>query len=176
MPASGRTWKNPRTGAWLTWLPDGQDAVLERVMKPHTGKADAHVHLDYVESFEILDGTATIEIDGRPATAGPGERVEIPRGTGHRNPYNATGSDLRLRHRASPGGRFVEAFVSSLGHHMENDSVNEQGEFSDLQLFVVLHDTRAQSFRTGIPVALQKPVIALGAWIGRLRGLRPNYD
>ena len=59
---------------------------------------------------------------------------------------------------------------------MANDTVNEQGEFSDLQLFVVLHGTRAQSFRTGIPVAVQKPVIAVGAWIGRLRGLRPGYD
>ena len=129
-----------------------------------------------VERFEILAGTATIEIDGRVVSAGPGETVELPVGTGHRNPYNATDSDLRLRHRASPGGPFVEAFVSSLGHHMESDTVNEQGEFSDLQLFVVLHGTRAQSFRTGIPVALQKPVIALGAWIGRLRGLKPSYD
>ena len=176
MPASGRSWTNPLTGAWVTWLPDGEDAVLERVLKPHTGKADAHVHLDYVESFAIIAGTATIEIDGRVVTAGPGETVELPVGTGHRNPYNAGDSDLRLRHRASPGGPFVEAFVSALGHHMENGSVNKQGEFSNLQLFVVLHGTRAQSFRTGIPVAVQKPVLALGAFVGRLRGLRPSYD
>lgn len=176
MPASGRTWTNPSTGAWVTWLPDGEDGVIERVIKPRTGKADPHVHLDYVERFEVLAGTATLEVDGREVTAGPGETVELPRGTGHRNPYNVTDSDLRLRHRASPGSAFIEAFVSSLGEHMANDTVNEQGEFSDLQLFVVLHGTRAQSFRTGIPVALQKPVIAVGAWIGRLRGLRPGYD
>jgi mannose-6-phosphate isomerase-like protein (cupin superfamily) len=176
MPASGRTWKNPRTGAWLTWLPDGDDGLLERVMKPHTGKADPHVHLDYVESFEIIKGTATIEVDGRTITAGPGERVELSPGTPHRNPYNASDADLRLRHRASPGGTFVESFVSALGHHMENATVNGQGEFSDLQLFVVLHGTRARSYRAGIPVALQKPVIALGALVGRMRGLRPTYD
>ena len=175
MPASGRTWTNPRTGAWLTWLPDGDDGVLERVMNPHTGKADPHVHLDYVESFEIIDGTATVEIDGQQVFAGSGETVEVPIGTAHRNPYNATDSDLRLRHRASPGGTFVEAFVSSLGHHMENDTVNEQGEFSDLQLFVVLRGTRARSYRAGIPVPLQKPVIALGAALGRLRGYRAGY-
>jgi mannose-6-phosphate isomerase-like protein (cupin superfamily) len=176
MPASGRSWTNPRTGAWITWLPDGQDGVLERVIKPHTGKADAHVHLDYVESFEVLDGTATVEVDGRTITAGPGEKVELSPGTAHRNPYNAGEADLRLRHRASPGGTFVESFVSALGHHMENDTVNEQGEFSDLQLFVVLHGTRAQSYRAGIPLVLQKPVIAVGAWVGRRRGLRPSYD
>ena len=176
MPVAGRTWANPRTGAWVTWLPDGDNAELERVMKPRTGKADPHVHLDYVESFEILQGMATLELDGRQVTAGPGETVEVPVGTPHRNPYNAGKSDLRLRHRASPGGEFVEAFVSSLGHHMERDTVNEQGEFSNLQLFVVLHATRARSFRAGIPVAVQKPVVALGALIGRWRGLRPTYD
>jgi hypothetical protein len=25
-------------------------------------------------------------------------------------------------------------------------------------------------------VAVQKPVLALGAWVGRLRGLKPSYD
>lgn len=176
MLADGRTWTNPRTGASLTWRRDGADAVLERLMRPGTGKADAHVHLDYVERFEVLEGTATIELDGRTVSAGPGETVEVPPGTPHRNPYNATDADLRLRQTASPGGAFAEAFVSSLGHHMENDTVNDQGEFSDLQLFVVLHGTRARSHRAGIPVALQKPVIALGAALGRRRGLRPGYE
>jgi mannose-6-phosphate isomerase-like protein (cupin superfamily) len=176
MALAERSWTNPRTGAWIKALSVGDDAVIERVMKPHTGKADAHVHLDYLERFEIIDGTATIEVDGRAISAGPGERVEVPRDTPHRNPYNQTDADLHLRHVASPGGRFAEAFVSSLGHHMEQDSVNAQGEFSDLQLFVVLRGTRAQSYRAGIPIPLQKPVIALGAALGRMRGYRPGYD
>jgi mannose-6-phosphate isomerase-like protein (cupin superfamily) len=176
MPAAGRTWKNPRTGAWITWLPDGGDGVIERVMKPHTGKADAHLHLDFVESYEVIDGTATVERDGERLTLGAGERLEIQPGTRHRNPYNETGSDLRLRHRVSPGGAFAEAFVSSLGHHTENDTVNAQGEFPQLQLFATLHATRAQSFLAGPPIALQKPVIWLGALIARARGYQPSYD
>ena len=176
MALAERTWTNPRTGASLTWRREGDDGMTERLMRPRTGKADAHVHFDYVESFEVLEGTATIEVEGRTSEAGPGETVELPRGTPHRNPYNATDADLRLRHRVSPGGSFAEAFVSSLGHHMENDTVNAQGEFSNLQLFVVLHGTRAQSYRAGIPVAVQKPVIALGAALGRRRGLRPGYE
>jgi mannose-6-phosphate isomerase-like protein (cupin superfamily) len=176
MPASGRTWTNPRTGAWLTWLPRGDDGVIERVIKPHTGRTDAHLHLDYLERFEILSGTATIEVDRQARTLEAGQTIELRPGTPHRNPYNESDSDLRLRHTASPGSEFVDAFVSSLGHHMVNDTVNEQGEFPDLQLFVVLQATRAQSFRAGPPLALQKPVIALGALVGRLRGYRPSYD
>ena len=166
---------NPRSGAWIEASHDGADYLI-RVMKPHTGKADGHVHHDYLESFEVLEGTATFEIDGRRVTAGAGERIELPVGTPHVNAYNETDADLHLRHRASPGGVFVESFVDALGHHMENNTVNAQGEFSTLQLFVVLHGTRAQSYRTGIPIWIQKPVIALGAALGRLRGLRVRYS
>jgi hypothetical protein len=80
--------------------------VIERVMKPHTGKADPHIHFDYVEGFEVMDGTATIEVDGRAVSAGTG----------------------------------------------------------------------AGSYRAGLPIWLQKPVIALGAALGRMRGLKPGYD
>jgi mannose-6-phosphate isomerase-like protein (cupin superfamily) len=174
-PLAEQTWTNRRTGAWVKASSVGDNMVMERVIKPGTGKADAHLHLDYVESFEIIDGTATIEVDGRAINAGPGERVEVARGVAHRNPYNDTEGDLQLRHTVAPGGDFAKAFVTSLGHHMKRDTVNDQGEFSDLQLFVVLRGTRAQSYRAGIPVAVQKPVIALGALLGRLRGYKAGY-
>jgi len=168
-------WTNPRTGAWIQLATEGDDMVLERVMKPHTGKADPHRHLDYVESFEIVEGTATIVLDGRTISAGPGERVEIPVGVPHRNPYNETNADLHLRHRAAPGSPFVEAFVSALGHHMEQGTVNKQGEFPQLQLFLTLHSTRGQSFLPRVPIPLQKPVIALVAAVARMRGYKPSY-
>lgn len=168
-------WTNPRTGAWIQLSAEGDDMVLERVMKPYTGKADPHRHLDYVESFEVLEGTATIVVDGRTISAGPGERVEIPVGVPHRNPYNETDADLHLRHRAAPGNPFVEAFVTALGHHMEQGTVNKQGEFPQLQLFATLHGTRGQSFLARVPIVLQKPVIALGGLLARLRGYKPSY-
>ena len=64
MTLAEHTWTNPRTGAWVKASAVGENMVIERVMKPGTGKADAHIHFDYVESFEIIDGTATIEVDG----------------------------------------------------------------------------------------------------------------
>ncbi len=168
---------NPRTGAWMRQLDSvAGNMSLERLMKPHSGKADAHVHLDFDERYEILEGTATVELAGRRIEAPAGETVEVPRGTPHRNPYNPTGEDLRLRQTVSPGSEFAECFISSLGHHMEQDTVNDQGEFPDLQLFVVLRATRARSYLAGPPVGLQKPVIAAAAVLGRLRGYKPRYD
>jgi mannose-6-phosphate isomerase-like protein (cupin superfamily) len=174
--AEPRTYTNPRTGAWLRPLEAGGDAAMERLMKPHTGKANAHVHLDFDERYEILEGTATIVVDGRTRTAGPGETVEVARGTKHRNPFNDTGQDVRLRHTVSPRSEFTDCFISALGHHTERDTVNAQGEFPDLQLFVILDATQAKSYLAGPPIFVQKPVIAAMASIGRRRGYRPRYD
>ena len=57
---------------------------MQRWTNPQSRSAS---HLDYLESFEIVEGTATIVLDGRTISAGPGERVEIPVGVPHRNPY-----------------------------------------------------------------------------------------
>jgi hypothetical protein len=157
-------------------LEGGADAVFERLMKPHTGRTAGHYHLDFEERFEVLEGTATIEREGRTIRAGPGESVAIERGLRHVNAYNARDEDLRLRHVVSPRSEFAECFGSALGHHMEHDTVNAQGEFPNLQLFVILHATREQSYRAGLPIPLQRPVIFLGALLGRLRGFKRRYD
>jgi mannose-6-phosphate isomerase-like protein (cupin superfamily) len=171
-----RKWTNPRTGAWIQTLDAAPDTAIERLMKPRTGKADPHYHLDFVERFDVLEGTATVELDGRVVSVAAGDSLEVPVGQRHRNPYNATDSDLLMRHTVSPASEFVDAFLSALGHYMETDSLDSQGEFRPLQLFVVLHGTRAKSYRAGLPVAVQKPVLALGAMLGRRRGYRPGFD
>jgi hypothetical protein len=77
-----------------------------------------------------------------------------------------------VRARFSPVPEFVDAYTELLGRRMrEDDGLDDQGEFSELQLFVLLHAYRAQTFGPG-PVSLQKPVIPLLAAIGRLRGYR----
>jgi mannose-6-phosphate isomerase-like protein (cupin superfamily) len=168
--------ENPKTGAWIEPLDAGSDAAFERLMKPRTGKADAHVHLDFDERYEILEGTATVVREGQEIRLSPGDTLEIPRGTRHVNPHNATSEDLRFRHTASPRTEFADAFVSALAHHMENGTVNEQGEFPDLQLFATLHGTKAKSYLAKVPIVLQKPVIPVAAFIARRRGYRPRYD
>ena len=66
---------NPRTGAWMRQLDSvAGNMSLERLMKPHSGKADAHVHLDFDERYEILEGTATVELAGRRIEAPPARR------------------------------------------------------------------------------------------------------
>jgi hypothetical protein len=44
--------------------------------------------------------------------------------------------------------------------------------FTPLQLLAVLHAARAKSFRTGVPIPLQRPLIAAAAVVARARGVK----
>ena len=174
MIAPETAWRNPRTGASLTVVEySPEQAVIERRMRPGTGRTDAHVHRDFEQWWEAIEGELTYAVDGAERRAGPGERVVIPAGTPHRDPHNETGQDLVFRLAVRPATPFVEVFVRTLGDLMARDALNDQGEFTNLQLFGVLRAGRADSWQAGLPVWLQRPVVAAGALLGRLRGQRP---
>jgi uncharacterized protein YndB with AHSA1/START domain len=66
-----------------------------------------HVHSVQTERFEMLDGSMRIIMDGREHVLEPGDAIEIPAGTPHRQlPAGAGDGRVRVQHR--PGGRTVE--------------------------------------------------------------------
>src|SRR3712207_1773130 len=98
MIAPGTTWRNPRTGATLMVVEHTpQSMVVERLMRPGTGRTDAHVHRDFAQWWEAVEGELTCAVDGRVRRAAPGEHVEVPSGTPHEDPRNEGEADLRFR-------------------------------------------------------------------------------
>jgi uncharacterized cupin superfamily protein len=174
MIAPGTAWRSPRTGASLTVIEyTPEQAVIERRMRPGTGRTDAHVHRDFDQWWEAVEGELSCAVDGVERRARPGERVAVPAGRAHRDPFNETHDDLVFRLAVRPPTPFGEVFIRTLGDLMERDALNDQGEFTNLQLFGVLHAGRADSWQAGLPVWLQRPVVMVGAALGRLRGQRP---
>lgn len=57
----------------------------------------------------------------------------------------------------------------------ERGRLDERENLPQLQLFVILHATKAQGFAAGPPVALQTAALPLLATVGRIRGYRPRY-
>jgi mannose-6-phosphate isomerase-like protein (cupin superfamily) len=57
---------------------------LESTWAPGGDRPRAHFHPAQDESFEVLEGTLTVDLDGLITELGPGERVEVPRRTVHR--------------------------------------------------------------------------------------------
>src|SRR3954454_6009437 len=148
---------------------EGGELEVMRLYKPHTGKAGGHVHLDFDQWFQVLDGEMTVTLDGEERRVGTGETVHMEVGAPHVDPWNATDADLRVRARFSPVPEFVEGYTEVLGKRMRDGKLNRQGEFPQLQLFVILHAYGADSWGVGPPIALQRALMPVLAAVGRLR-------
>jgi mannose-6-phosphate isomerase-like protein (cupin superfamily) len=172
----GEAFENPRSGTRLEfrdWTPD--QVVFDRRYPPDTGRADPHVHFDLIQGWEVLSGEARTVVDGETRELKAGDLVEIASGVPHQDIHNPHENELTVRWTVAPGNDFVEAFADCYTHYLTRDKLNSQDEFKPLQLFPILHATKAQSWITQIPIWLQKPLIPVGAWTARLRGYRSRY-
>jgi Cupin domain len=150
----------------------GARIVFERVMPAAKGKADPHIHLDCDQHYEVLSGSATVEISGRAQTLAAGETIDVPRGTSHRDPYNGTTSELRFRVTIAPCPPFIDAFARALAEGYQSGGLNTQDELPVLKILVLTRAFDGQSFRAGLPVGIQKAMLPAAAVLGRLLGQR----
>jgi uncharacterized protein YndB with AHSA1/START domain len=74
-----------------------------------------HVHTRQSEHFEVIEGTLRLVVDGREHLLGPGETMEIPAGTPHRQLAGDEG-DGRVRVQVRPAARTME-FLELLGDY-----------------------------------------------------------
>jgi len=172
----GSSYENPRNGSRLTvheMTP--QRLRFERLYKPHTGMADAHLHLDFNHKWEVVSGRGRYELDGEAYELGPDESAGIQLGRAHRDLYNPFDEDALARFDLRPCNQFVETFFETLVWLFERGQLDEQERFPQLQLFVIPRATKARSYAAGPPFALQKAMLPLLAAFGRLRGYRPRY-
>ncbi len=150
----------------------GARLLFERVMPPGKGKGEPHLHLDCEQRYEIQSGTATMEVDGEKRTLASGDKLEVPREVGHRDPYNSSDQELRFRVEIEPCPPFIDAFGRGLAESFENGQMTAQDEIPLLKIFAIVKAYDGQSFRTGIPIGLQRAALPLMAAIARLRGYR----
>jgi len=141
---------------------------FDRRLAAGTGRSGAHVHRDCDTSFQLRSGRALYVVDGEERVLEVGERVVIPAGTPHVDPYTEPGQEAELYLTMEPGGNFAYCFARTFGRALAAGAVNDQHELRWLHLMVVLRATRAETFAVGPPRLIQKHIaIPLAAWIGR---------
>ena len=173
---AGESFENPRTGTRLQVRESTPERVVfDRRYPPNTGRADPHVHFDLTQSWEVLSGEARAVVDGETRELKAGDVVKIPSGVAHQDIHNPHGIDSTVRWTVAPVNDFVEAFADCYTHYLTRDELDDQDEFTALQIFPILHATNAQSWITRIPVSVQKVLIPVGARLGRLRGYRSSF-
>jgi mannose-6-phosphate isomerase-like protein (cupin superfamily) len=154
---------------------EGDRMSLERAYAPDTGRADPHYHLDFTQTWEALEGEGMIEVEGEERPFASGDRVSHSPGTPHRDPWNPGDGKLVARVTVDPTTPFIEAFAEAWIHHLRENTSNSQDEMPLLQILQIARETDGQSFRAGVPRALQRASLPLVATIARLRGYRARY-
>jgi uncharacterized protein YndB with AHSA1/START domain len=74
-----------------------------------------HVHTRQSERFEVIEGALRLVIDGREHVLGPGETMEIPAGTPHRQLPGDEGAG-RVRVQVRPAGRTMDFLALLAGY------------------------------------------------------------
>ncbi len=85
---------------------------------PHGSPPPPHLHPAQDERFEVLEGELRAVVDGRALTLGPGETLDIPRGTVHKM-WNPGASPTRAVWQTKPAGRTLDWWrsIDDLNRH-----------------------------------------------------------
>jgi uncharacterized RmlC-like cupin family protein len=149
-------------------------SVVERLLRPHSGKADGHVHRDWTQGFEVVEGEAWIRVgEEEPRLLVAGDTVEIPPGVGHVDPWNASDGPTVTRNIVSPVTPFVHVVFATLGEELAAGRLDSQDQLTFLQMACALREGHGDSWGEKPPIALQRLVVPVVAAIARARGIRP---
>ncbi|MBC8172010.1 MAG: cupin domain-containing protein [Anaerolineae bacterium] len=157
---------------------NGTYTEFDHFIAPGQGFSPTHMHETQTQKWEVVSGTAAYLVEGVEKTAKTGDRVVIPPGKFHIDPYNQTGSDeLHLRRTISPEGGsqlfFTTWFVLACADSF--DLKHPGYQFEPLPIAVLVHMLPAKSYTTDLPVWMQKIAIPVGALVGWLLGKRARY-
>jgi hypothetical protein len=149
-------------------------AVIERVLRPGSGKAGAHLHRDWLKTYEAVDGELRMQVGKEaPRLLAVGETVEVPRGVVHVDPWNESAATAVMRDHVTPVTPGVHVLYATLGELLAAGQLDSQDGFTLPQLAAVLRAGHADSWGAQPPVPVQRVALPVLAAIARARGLRP---
>jgi mannose-6-phosphate isomerase-like protein (cupin superfamily) len=164
----------PRTGETLVFLKrsgraHGEVFEIEFFVREFAlVAARPHVHAKSEQRVELIAGTARMRRGKQEELVRPGELVVIPAGMVH-SLRGEEGEFLHFRMQMRPSMKTEAMFETLIGLHRDGKSIT-----NPLQQ-VVLANEHA-NYLGGLPIWLQKPIISVGAALGRLLGYRARYE
>jgi mannose-6-phosphate isomerase-like protein (cupin superfamily) len=175
MLVAGQEWTSPDERAAVRVIEvSSERSVVERLLRPKSGKDTAHVHRDWTQRFEVVEGEAWIRVGKEaPRLLAAGETVEIPPGAGHVDPWNESDAPTVTRNIVSPVTPFVHVVFATLGEALAAGRLNSQDSLTFFQMAGALHEGRGDSWGEQPPIPIQRLVIPLVAAVARARGVRP---
>ena len=175
----GDSIENPVTGELGIVLKgpwEGEDPSLEAELHVQPGGAVAgeHFHPDLDERFTVKAGRIGFRLNGEESVAGPGESIEIPRGSWH-DWWNASDDEEAVAEvYVSDGTRFL-LMIENLFGLARDGHTNDKGLPDPLQLTVFATEFRDVIVFRRPPAAVQKILFGALRPIAAARGYRGTY-
>ncbi len=104
---------------------DGELIEFDVLGRPRGLLVQPHVHLGQVEHYEVIAGGLKLVEGGREHVLGPGETMQTPAGTAHRQ-MPADGGDGHVRVQVRPAGT-TQAFLERLADMCAAGDINRFG-------------------------------------------------
>jgi quercetin dioxygenase-like cupin family protein len=170
--------ENPCTGELgvlvkTPWEGKDRSLVADLHVQPGGAVVGEHVHRHFDERFTVRQGRIGFRLDGTESIAGPGDVVEIPRGSWH-DWWNAGEEVGVARVRVSDGARFAQMIETLFGLARDGHT-NEKGMPDPLQLAMFATEFRDVLTLRRPPAAVQSLAFGLLRPIARARGYRGTY-
>jgi quercetin dioxygenase-like cupin family protein len=165
--------ENPVTGEVIVFhrtseQTNGEEVLIETIVRPQGFVAAAHVHPYQTERFEVLEGLLGLRVGAEELVAAPGDVAVVTPGTVHRF-WNAGAEDARFAVAVRPALQF-ESLIETMFTLAAEGKTNRKGMPNPLRLAVIARahfDTVRLPFP---PAGLQRAALALGAPLGKAFG------
>jgi len=176
--SSGDSIENPVTGERGTllkgpWEGDDASLLVDLHVQPGGAVAGEHVHHHLDERFTVKAGRIGFRLDGEESVVGPGQSVEIPRGSWH-DWWNAGDDEAVAEVYVSDGTRFM-LMIENLFGLARDGHTNEKGLPSPLQLTMFATEFRDVLVFKRPPAIAQKLLFGALRPIAAARGYRGTY-
>lgn len=171
----GQEWTSPDGRSAVRVIEvSSERSVVERLLRPKSGKDTAHLHRDWTQRFEVVEGEARIRVGKEaPRVLAAGETVEVAPGVGHIDPWNESDAPTVTRNIVSPVTPFVHVVFATLGEALAAGRLDPQDSLTFFQMAAALHEGHADSWGEQPPIPIQRLVIPVVAAVARARGIRP---
>lgn len=180
--ATYRVTHNPATGERIQYVVTGLESegalVRYRWTSDPGGTIVAHTHPGSTETFTILDGEATFEIEGATLVLRPGETAFVPAGAVH-SEKNVSGQIVRGIVELAPAHLTAELHDALAGIATDLPHGPTGAPKSPLQLGATFWYFRNDLRAVSPPVWMQNLFLPVLAGLAKLAGVtprRPTWD
>ena len=144
----------------------------------------AHIHKTWVETFEILAGTAVCVVGGEQRTLTKGESIVMPAGVPHIHPRNTGTGQMVYRQTNDFGAATPDAVTDVIGALATLNGLTREGRVGSRGLpknplqFIATGRayTKHGIYDAAVPISIQKAVAATFGRLVEAIGYRSAYD